>query len=141
MSSRSIQLHLSYQTDDKALQGLLRHTHTHATPPPPHTHTYTHTAHSICCATSLKQTRWTDKQSDRMAEQGVWRTLSKMFKSNNNLHTRCVNTCISCHDIDHTKTSCWLTHLHPEPLRSSGWEQPGYIHSSAGQCDGSHDGW
>ena len=53
----------------------------------------------------------------------------------------CMHTCIFCDDTDHTRTSCWWTRLHPGRLRSSAWEPPVRIHSSAGQCDGSHDGW
>lgn len=118
---------------------------------PPGVNTRSHTRSLQVCLScyqkvwqvETRQDGWIEeKQSDKMAEeQGVWRVLSKLPKSNHVLYIGFVNTCISCDDIDHTKTSCWLTRLHPGPLRSSEWERPVRIHSSAGQCDGSHDGW
>lgn len=115
-----------------------------------HTHAHTLAASRCvrratrrCDRLKQRQDGWIEeKQSDRMAEeQGVWRALSKLLKSNYVLYIGFVNTCISYDDTDHTKTSCWLTRLRPGPLRSSEWERPVRIHSSAGQCDGSHDGW
>lgn len=53
----------------------------------------------------------------------------------------CVHTCIFSDDTNHTRTSCWWRHQRPGPRRSSAWEPPGCIHSSASRCDGSRDGW
>ena len=89
-----------------------------------HTHTHTLTALQV----SVQKSWWTSLESN------IHITMLDTF-------VYIVNTCISCDDTDLTKTSCWLTRPHPGPLRSSAWEPPVRIHSSAGQYDGSHDGW